>query len=369
VICTLIITAVGLRGEFLAQKGPVTPGNNWGDVTAFAGVTAQILATVFSLTISISLVALQIASEIYTIRIHDLFTNSIRVYLLLSIIFFINPFFSEWIRLPESAQWIVVFSSLLTGMLFTVCYIMAVVRVLRPRDLQKALGKRIDKILREIERERSSSSVKQKENTEGRINKLREDLSSYLSGLVEIARAVASRGDRMMLEDIIDMMIKKWSHCSDSRGMDLFMKAYYNICSDLVNSNLTDMLSAALDFPQEILDGLKELDEKRRLRIIERIGLACVETLKHSTHLGLVEETRLLRETASKIISTLEKSGFVELGPDYWIESLDSLISVARLRGGDFGNQVYQAALNLRKRVAVLKPMPESIKSAYSSSQ
>jgi len=360
-ICALIITAVGLRGEFLAQNGPVTPGNNWGDVTAFAGVTAQILATVFSLTISISLVALQIASEIYTIRIHDLFTNSIRVYLfifLLSIILSIIPFFPEWIRLPESAQWIVVFSSLLAGMLYTVYYIIAVVRVLRPRGLQEALGKRIDKILREIEQERSFTSVRQKEKLEGRINKLREDLSSYLSGLVEIARAVASRGDRMMLEGIIAIMVERWSHCSDSRGMDLFMKAYYNICSDLVSSGLTDMLSAALDFSQEVLDRLKELDEKTRLRVVERIGLACVDTLKHSTHLGLVEETRLLRKAVSKIISTLEKSGFVELGPDYWIESLDSLISVARLRKDDFGNQVSQDALNLRKRVAMLKPMP-----------
>jgi len=350
-ICALIVTILMLRGEVLVQKDPVTAGNNWGDVTAFAGVAVQALATIFSLTISIPLVVLQIASELYTIRVHDLFfTKSIWAYLpvsSLSVIFSTIPFFPEWIRPPEWVQWTAVFLSLLAGVSCTVCYIRAIIKILRPRGLQEALGKKIDRILRELielEEERNSYSAE-------RERKLREDLSSYLSGLVEIARVVASRGDRMMLEDIIKMMMEKWSRCSDPERMDLFMKAYYNICLDLVSSGLTDMLSAALDLPQKTLG---ELDEETRVQIAERIGLACVEIAGRSTSLGLAEETGLLIKAISEIITTLKVYGeFVEL-KDGWIEELDILISIATLRKDDLGNQVSQIASKLKKEVAML---------------
>ena len=137
---------------------------------------------------------------------------------------------------------------------------------------------------------------------------------------------------------------------------DLFMKAYYNLCSDLVRSGLTDMLVAALEIPLEVLDNLREKGKKETwVKVMEQMGLACVEVLRHSAQLGLIEETRHLLEVISEIVSNLEEQGgFSELSPEGWINALEGVESIARLRGDQFGEQLLPQVETLRERVARL---------------
>jgi len=180
-------------------------------LTELAGLISQILSSLFIFVVSVTLLNLQIASELYTIRISRIFfRREVWAYYLLllagvlfsvaapDLLFLFND--STYFEFLENLFRSLLYILLLTGFLGLFWYIIYVRETLNPRRLIESLGR--DLVFAAIE-------ISSGEEFRGDLQKMVSNFSSLLSGIVELIRSVLERGDK----EAAEMALGKLTDC------------------------------------------------------------------------------------------------------------------------------------------------------------